>query len=75
MADFLEPIQLTIRASIDGVGDVFEYIRDGGKWDEVEFNLRYYINKLNKKQQFTIDTILSAPVLMSLENYLDFFSQ
>ena len=75
IADFLEPIQPTIRASIDGVGDVFEYIRDGANWDEVEFNLRYYINKLNKKKQFTIDTILSAPVLMSLENYLDFFSQ
>jgi hypothetical protein len=75
IADFLEPIQPTIRASIDGVGDVFEYIRDGANWDEVEFNLRYYINKLNKNRQFTIDTILSAPVLMSLENYLDFFSQ
>jgi sulfatase maturation enzyme AslB (radical SAM superfamily) len=75
IADFLEPIQPTIRASIDGVGDVFEYIRDGGNWDEVEFNLRYYINKLNKKRQFTVDTILSAPVLMSLENYLDFFGQ
>lgn len=75
IADFLEPIQPTIRASIDGVGDVFEYIRDGANWDEVEFNLRYYINKLNKKRQFTIDTVLTAPVLMSLENYLDFFSQ
>lgn len=75
IAEFLEPIQPTIRASIDGVGDVFEYIRDGAKWDEVDFNLRYYINKLNKEKQFTVDTILSAPVLMSFENYLDYFSQ
>jgi sulfatase maturation enzyme AslB (radical SAM superfamily) len=75
IAEMFSPMQPTMRASIDGVEDVFEFLRDGAKWDEVNANIHEYIGAWNNNQQFTIDTVLSAPVLFSFEKYLDYFDQ
>ena len=71
----LEFYQPSIQASIDGTHETFEYCRDGGKWGSVEVNWNQYYEKLNKKKQFGIASVLSAPVLMDIDRWFDFFGK
>ena len=75
VSDLLTPLQPSIQASLDGTHETFEYTRDGAKWDEVETNFRDYYSKLNKKTNFGVATVLSAPVILDIERYLEFYSQ
>jgi hypothetical protein len=71
--DLLELYQPKIGASIDGIEETFEYCRDGGKWSEVAVNWNEYYAKLNQKNQFTVQAVLSAPVIMDIGRWIDFF--
>lgn len=71
----LEFYQPSIQASIDGTHETFEYCRDGGKWGSVSVNWDQYYEKLNKRKQFGIASVLSSPVLMDIDRWFEFFSK
>ena len=71
----LEFYQPSIQASIDGTHETFEYCRDGAKWDSVQENWNQYYQKLNKRRQFGIASVLSLPVLLDIDRWFDFFSK
>lgn len=60
---------ITIGASIDGHGDVFEYVRHGAKWNDIENNLQNLKEKCpNVKFSVTsVISLLSAESVMKLQ--------
>lgn len=52
---------ISVQCSIDGIEDHFEYLRYGGKWEEVEKNMKKYYEYAvkNKKFKFGIHYTLS----------------
>lgn len=55
-ADILKKFKkTTISFSIDGIGDKFEYIRYGGKWELVSKNMHSWINRLNQLDNVEFD--------------------
>ena len=68
--EILSKFDVTIWASIDGVEETFEYCRDGAKWENVKENWLVYKQYIPKT---SITSVLSAPVLMDIDRYLDFF--
>lgn len=71
--DLLEFYQPSIRASIDGVEETFDYCRDGASWSEVKHNWDMYYQKLNVNRQMGVSAVLSAPVMMDIDRFLNFF--
>lgn len=69
--EILSKFNVTIWASIDGVEETFEYCRDGAKWEQVKTNWFIYKQYIDRTY---IAATLSAPVLMDIERFLDFFS-
>ena len=69
--EILSKFNTQIQASLDGTHETFEYARDGAKWDEVETNFMEYKNVIH---DFSIATVLSAPVIFDIDRFLDFFS-
>lgn len=72
LLEFYQPI---IRASIDGVAETFDYCRDGANWAEVKTNWDAYYKKLNVNNQMGVSAVLSAPVMMDIDRFLNFFEQ
>ena len=69
--EILSKFNVLIWASIDGVEETFEYCRDGANWEQVKSNWQTYKQYIN----FThISATLSAPVLMDIERFLNFFA-
>jgi len=60
---------ITIGASIDGHGDVFEYVRHGAKWNDIENNLKDLKEKCPNIKFSVTSTIslLSAESVMELQ--------
>ena len=58
-----------ICASIDGTGEVGEYIRTGLKYDEWLANVRYGVERIkHKNQRIQLDLTITLPGLFDLEN-------
>jgi len=68
--EVLAKFNVTIWASIDGIEETFEYCRDGAKWEQVKTNWLLYKQHIPKT---SITAVLSAPVLMDIDRFLDFF--
>jgi len=67
------------RFSVDGIQDVYEYIRDGAKWEKVATSCEW-IHKVNKGRRMsnialTVDCILTKDNIHQISSYMDFFSQ
>jgi len=60
----LKKFKPRIQASIDGTHEVFEFIRDGAKWDKIKYNWDQYYKHLYEGQGLTGLTI--TPVMTSL---------
>ena len=69
--EVLSKFNVTIWASIDGVEETFEYCRDGAKWEQVKQN--WFLYKQHIERTYIAAT-LSAPLLMDIDRFLDFFS-
>ena len=68
----LSKFNTIIWASLDGVKETHNYCRDGSNWDTV-----YNIWQEYKKYipNISVASVLSAPVLMDIERYIDFLEQ
>lgn len=71
--EMLKFYQPRIQASLDGVYETFEYCRDGGKWSVVEENWKQYYKNLNERNHFGVASVLSAPVILDINRWFDFF--
>tara|TARA_B100000123_G_C25722492_1_gene425264 strand:+ start:132 stop:1523 length:1392 start_codon:yes stop_codon:yes gene_type:complete len=61
-----------ILASIDGVGEVGEYVRTGLKWEEWYGNIEHGLKFVNAPQrQIRIDLTMTLPGMLGLEGMLD----
>lgn len=70
--EILQPNKPFILASLDGINETLEYTRDGAKWEDIEKNWKTYYNYL--PDVMGISPILSAPVLLDIERFIDFFN-
>lgn len=64
--EVLKPFNIEMRTSMDGVGDVFEYNRDGAKWDECWRNWNEY-HDLGFDME--INAVYTSTLLMNMEEY------
>jgi hypothetical protein len=71
--DLLKFYQPSIQASLDGTHETFEFCRDGASWDAVSTNWKEYHSKLNDNGQFGLSSIMSAPVLMDIDRWFEFY--
>lgn len=65
---------VTIGVSIDGMGDIFEFLRKNGKWSEVKKNIEGYMDIRNKKnlKNFFLSFIYSV-TWINLKHFPDFY--
>jgi hypothetical protein len=71
--ELLEFYQPSIQASLDGTHETFEFCRDGASWETVSNNWKEYHSRLNKRNQFGLSSIMSAPVLMDIDRWFEFY--
>lgn len=71
--ELLQFYQPSIQASLDGTHETFEFCRDGASWDTVSTNWKEYFSRLNDKRQFGLSSIMSAPVLMDIDRWFEFY--
>lgn len=64
---------IQICASIDGTGDIVEYIRHGIKWDMwlENFKKGIFLNKIYGDYGITFDLTITSPGLFSIKNLFD----
>lgn len=70
--DILKTHDPHIHVSIDGVAETFDYCRDGARWEDVKNNWNQYYSKLNNNNNFTVMSVLSAPVLFDIDRLFAF---
>jgi hypothetical protein len=62
-------------ASIDGTGEIVEYIRTGIKWDKWLENFKQGLLLPNGKDKMVLDLTLTAPGMFSLKELFEFLLQ
>lgn len=73
--------QVEIFLSIDGIGKVIEYQRDGTIWSEVEPNLKWYFEQTRLRKARGIETrgfihtVFTLPVLMHMEELVSWLNE
>jgi sulfatase maturation enzyme AslB (radical SAM superfamily) len=67
--EVLGKLNVLIWASLDGVEETHNYCRDGSDWRKVHANWKEYKKHI---ANIGITSVLSAPVLMDIEKYIDF---
>jgi hypothetical protein len=72
--ELLKPLNPYLNASIDGTEETFEYCRDGANWQEMADNWDQYYKVLNSPD-FTVSSVLSAPVIFDVDRWIEFFSK
>ncbi len=60
-----------ILASIDGAGEVGEYVRTGLKWDEWVSNMKYARKFIKNRRDLRIDLTMTMPGIVGLADMLD----
>lgn len=65
--------KVQLSASIDGTGEIVEYIRDGIKWEEWLENFKelLFLNDLYGEHGITMDLTITTPGLFSLKEIFD----
>jgi hypothetical protein len=71
--ELLKFYQPSIQASLDGTHETFEFCRDGASWDTVSANWKEYHSRLNERNQFGLSSVMSAPVLMDIDRWFEFY--
>jgi sulfatase maturation enzyme AslB (radical SAM superfamily) len=71
--ELLKFYQPSIQASLDGTHETFEFCRDGASWDTVSTNWKEYHSRLNERNQFGLSSVMSAPVLMDIDRWFEFY--
>ena len=71
--ELLEFYQPSIQASLDGTHETFEFCRDGASWETVSTNWKEYHSRLNERNQFGLSSVMSAPVLMDIDRWFEFY--
>jgi sulfatase maturation enzyme AslB (radical SAM superfamily) len=64
--------KVTVICSLDGVGEVAEYIRHGAKWEDVRRNVFRY---LQLPISFEVHSTINAYSILSISNLADFFNE
>lgn len=62
----------TMCASIDGVGEIGEFIRTGLKWEEWDKNFREGVALPGGKNKMLLDLTLTGPGMFGLKEFLDY---
>lgn len=62
----LSPFNIELRTSMDGVGDVFEFARDGAKWDECWKTWNEYYDL---GFDIEVNAVYTAPIIMNMDAY------
>jgi hypothetical protein len=60
-----------ILASIDGAGEVGEYVRTGLKWDEWVANMKYARKFMKNRRDLRIDLTMTMPGMVGLTDMID----
>lgn len=60
--------KVEIDVSLDGIGDRYEYIRPGAKWENVKSNIEFLVNNHSDKCKVTITTL---PMILNYNNIDD----
>ena len=71
--EVLKFYQPSIQASLDGTHETFEFCRDGASWETVSTNWKEYHSRLNERNQFGLSSVMSAPVLMDIDRWFEFY--
>ena len=70
--EFLGPLNVTLQASLDGVGETFEFLRDGASWEQVNTNWQEYFHHI---KNIGVTTVLTAPVIFDIDRLIAFVEQ
>lgn len=64
---------VTVQASMDGTGDIAEYIRTGLKWEEWLENVRkgLFLNRTPEKSSLVLDVTITTPGLFSMKEIMN----
>ena len=74
--EFLTQFQkISFSPSIDGVGNVFNYVRDGGDWDKVAANFDVLSNTEIPETSLTVATVITNLWLFDIDNFMNFFEK
>ena len=69
----IRTFQPQISASLDGVYETLEWTRDGAKWEDIDKHWKQFYSLLNDKQKMSVATVTSAPVILDIKRYLEYF--
>lgn len=64
--EMLQPFNIELRTSMDGVGDTFEFNRDGAKWDECWKTWNQYYDL---GFDIEVNSVYTSTVIMQMEEY------
>jgi len=64
--EMLKPFNIELRTSMDGVGDTFEFNRDGANWEECWRNWNEYYDL---GFEMEINAVYTSTLLMNMEEY------
>ena len=67
--------KINIAPSIDGVGNTFNYIRDGGDWDKVVKNWESLTTHVKEGTKVSIACVVTNLWILDIDNFLNFFEQ
>ena len=77
--EFLAFCKPNFSPSLDGVGKTFEYIRDGGIWEEVEKNwisaYRNFYRGKSRNNSLTVALAVTSHWIFDCDKYLSFFEE
>lgn len=65
--------RVDIQASIDSTGDVFDFIRSGANWKEIEKNLDLFIDKKKSNMNLSVSCVVSILNIWKLPEFIEYF--
>jgi sulfatase maturation enzyme AslB (radical SAM superfamily) len=68
--EYLSNLNVELSPSIDGVGPVFNYVRNGGNWDDVVVNWNHCMKHLKGT---SVASVVTSLWIFDIDNFLDFF--
>lgn len=67
--------KIAMSPSIDGVGNVFNYVRDGGDWDKVAANFDVLSKTEIPETSLSVATVITNLWLLDVDNFMNFFEK
>lgn len=68
--EYLSNLNVELSPSLDGVGPVFNYVRNGGDWDKVAVNWESCVKHLKGT---SVATVVTSLWIFDVDNFFDFF--